>query len=635
MKIQDNFVFVDTESNINQVSEKEQILTFKLGCGIFWNKTTKEIVKKTYFRVNEFWNDLEARFTKENRSVIMFAHNTQFDFKMLEGFNQLFKRDWKLESHYIKNKTFILIFKKRLDNGKFLILHIWDTMNYVPKKLEIIGESVGFSKLSVDFESVSDKELEIYCQRDTEIVFQFVKKLVEFLEINDLSRLKATAGSLSFNTFRHRFYNPKDNSEKICVHNWKRAIKLERESYKGGITDCFKLGTYNDLYKVDINSMYPSIMEAQLLPIKLVFNSHESNRNQENLFNIYRTSLKEGYGVIAKVKITIPKENAYILNNFGNGKSVFAYGSFIVSLCNPELEFIEQNGGSIDYIYHINVYEMKIIFKEFVEFFYSVRTKAKELNNKVDNEFCKLMLNTQYGKWGQKQIDYIKLDISHDFIKQYQEIIILMIERAIERTGIITFDKEICYLGTIVNEGELYIVNSELYLLKQTEINSYDTFVAIPSFITSYARMMLINYLKIAKRENVYYCDTDSLVINQEGYDNLYLANKIHDSKLGALKIEAEGQGSFYAPKFYDFNDERKCKGIKLGSKLISENSNKAIYQVELWQKFKTDLKEGNTSSQVIRTSKKEINKVYNKGIIDKNNCVVPFSVKQIIEICS
>jgi len=624
LKLQNDFVFVDTESSSTQLTKDKKILTFKLGCAIFWNR--KQNLKKeiTFYKVQDFWNDVENFFSKENKNVLLFAHNTQFDFKMLDGFNQLLNRDWELISQYVKNKTFILIFKKE----KYT-LHIWDTMNYALEKLETIGESVGFSKFKVDFKNASDKQLEIYCKRDTEIIFQFIKKLILFLEVNDLTRLKATSGSLSFNSFRHKFYHP-DNF-KIFIHHWTRSIKLERESYRGGITDVFKIGKSDEkLYKLDINSMYPYTMKTKPLPTKLICWFHETNHSQEQLFKIYQISKDNNYGLIIKATIDLSEENAYILNKF-EYKSLFVCGRFQISLCTPEIEFVEKYGKIIK-IHQINVYKTEMIFEEFVDFFYNLRIKAKKANNRIDDKFCKLILNTQYGKWGQREIEYHKLDENSEFLKWYQDIITIKLKQIKEKNPDFVFTKQMAYLGTIDNEGELYVVDNKLYLLKHTSKNAYDSFVAISSFITSYSRMLLIKYLRKAERENVYYCDTDSLIVNEIGYNNLLKRGFINETELGLLKIEDQGIGNFYSPKFYDFNLERKCKGIrKENSVLLEENDVKTVHQVESWQRWKTDLKEGYTNKQIITLTTKESNKVYTKGKIDNKGNVIPFLISEIV----
>ena len=129
--MQNNFIFVDTEADSNIVDDELEILSFKMGCAIFWNKEKDLVVKKTYYDIGIFWDDIELSFNSKYKHLIMFAHNTQFDFKMLNGFHELLLRDWELQNHYVRNKTFILLFKK-IDkiSGDIFVLHVWDTMNY-------------------------------------------------------------------------------------------------------------------------------------------------------------------------------------------------------------------------------------------------------------------------------------------------------------------------------------------------------------------------------------------------------------------------------------------------------------------------------------------------------------------------
>jgi len=625
LKLQNNYIFVDTESNSDKSIKDTEILTFKLGCAIYWNKENNTIIERTYFKTDNFWNDIENQFDKEHRVFLMYAHNTQFDFKMLDGFNQLFKRGWILSNQYIRNKVFILSFKKENYH-----LHIYDTMNYFQVSLKQLGKNIGLPKLEANFDNIPLKDLIIYCKRDTEIVYKTIRNLVFFLDKHNLSNLKGTAGSLSFNIFRHKFYKPRKNRKdtEIGIHDWKRAIKLERQSYKGGITDCFKVGKQNDIYKMDINSMYPKEMKDKRFPIRLECYLSESSLKQQNLFKMYH-KLKSKYGFIMDVMISLPKDNAYILNRFKD-KSIFAYGTFRTTLCTPELAFVEKYG-KIHHIYELTFYSMSKIFNNFISFFNALKEKYAKENNESNRKFCKLIMNTNYGKWSQKNIIYEKVNVNHKYFKKYSAFIIDLVK---QKEKEIHSNNTMVYFGCLIDKFELYLINNELYFLKQTTENAKESFVAISSFITSYSRMTLIKFLRIAKRENTSYIDTDSLFVNQEGYNNLKINNCIDTFELGKLKCEGFGKAEFFAPKFYDFNDKRKCKGIKKHSKLIFENTIKAIYQIEHWQKYKTDLRKGTLSKQIIETSKKEMSKVYNKGKIDKYNNVFPYSVKEIIAMC-
>jgi DNA polymerase elongation subunit (family B) len=356
---------------------------------------------------------------------------------MLDMFNQLINRGWKLDNHYVRNSVFILTFKK----DKY-VLHIWDTTNYTKFPLKEIGKIVDLDKLDIDFNQTTDKALEIYCMRDTEILYKYIKKLVTFLEKYELSQLKATAGSLSFSIFRNKFY--KQKTKPIFIHNWKQAIKLERESYKGGITDCFQIGKYDNLYKLDINSMYPSVMKDIEVPVKLEAYLNQT-LSQDKLFKIFDIIQKENYGYIISGNFTIPKEKAYILANFGLGKSSFAYGSYDLVLCEPEVRFLLENEGKLNEIYEMNVYTKKNVFQEFVSFFYELKKEFKKKGNKVDEGFCKLILNTQYGKWGQRKVENEVLDKKHQFLIQNQEIILDMIESKQQQIQ----NNSIIYLGSV------------------------------------------------------------------------------------------------------------------------------------------------------------------------------------------
>lgn len=649
LSMQDNFIFVDTESNIEQIHKKTKKLTFKLGCAIFWNRLIDVKKKMTFYDISDFWIRVNDCFDNEHKQHIMFAHNMQFDFKMLNGFNELTEHGWELQNHYVRNKTYILLFKK---NDYFL--HIWDTTNFVSYGLDDLGKVVGFPKLKIDFKKCSNNELEIYCMRDTEILYQFILNLINFLLENDLSRLKATASSLSFNTFRHKFYNQKDST--IWIHDFKRAILLERLSYRGGITDVFRLGKCEEIYKTDINSHYPKSMRDKQLPTKLIYHSHESDKKlcdlkdndlsvanlsdkqydkiSKNLMNVYN-SFKKTHGIIARITAFLPKKYAYILNDFGLKKGSFAWGKIEVVLCSPELKFIERYGKILK-IHEINVYETKQIFKEFVDFFYGLKAKFSKEGNKVYKEICKLFLNGFYGKWGQKEFISEQLNNEHKYLIRNQDAILEIVKSKKDLIKQSSF----VYLGSL-NSKELYVINKKLHISYNTKNNSKESFVAISSFITSQSRMNLVDFIFIAKRKNLIYTDTDSLFVDKKGYKNLLKANCFDDYELGKLKSLGYGYGQFYNPKFYDFYDYdkmkkknykfRKCKGINQEKAIVlSEDFNHVKYQVELWDKFKSSMKNGNFSTQLINDVEKVMSKKYDKQKVLVNGYTEAFHVSEI-----
>lgn len=590
------FIFVDTETKSKRVNNKTEKQKFYLGWAIFWDRILNIKEYKYFTTLKSFWEWFIEKSMQYDK-ILFYAHNMEFDFKMLNGYHYLInKYHYKVKNFYIENKTFII----RLENEKHFI-EILDTYNYMPSSLQKIGNNLGIEKQKINFNKCSDKKLSDYCKNDCEIIYSLIKSLIEFLEENNLTKLMSTSAGLSLNAFRHKFYDRKDN--KILIHNWHSAISLERDSYSGGISDCFKIGEFKEtLFKVDINSMYPKQMKDNKLPIKLLFSGNINDYNFEKLYDIFKSN-NDKYLCIADCDIYLPKKYAYILTKakLKEGvKSIFLSGYFRCCLTTPELNFVLKYGKILK-LYRLNIYEGSIIFKDFVDFFYTKKQEFKNKGNLIYSEFCKLMLNSLYGKFAQRQGNFtlvktlknscVKSDIYYDGIQ----------------------DKEIIKIQ----------MGNNVFEVSDSNKNTFDSFVAISSFVTAYARMYLIDMLLLAKRENVYYTDTDCLIVNQEGLDNLQPL--IDNNKLGLLKLEGISHKTIiYKSKDYVFNDEIKCKGVTKKAILLSENHNERVYKQKQFEKFRTSLSKNHLKNQYVYDVIKHINNKYDKGMII-NNVIEPY----------
>ena len=64
------------------------------------------------------------------------------------------------------------------------------------------------------------------------------------------------------------------------------------------------------------------------------------------------------------------------------------------------------------------------------------------------------------------------------------------------------------------------------------------TFVAIPAFVTSAARMRMNSLRQTAGARNVYYQGVDGLIVTQAGFDKLQAAGEIETDAVGKLRLE-------------------------------------------------------------------------------------------------
>jgi hypothetical protein len=149
---------------------------------------------------------------------------------------------------------------------------------------------------------------------------------------------------------------------------------------------------------------------------------------------------------------------------------------------------------------------------------------------------------------------------------------------------------------------------------------SKESMPVISSAVTSYSRMYLWELIMKAGRENVYYCDTDSLFTNQKGYHNLIFGGLIHDTKLGSLKLEEVGNVNIFGVKNYVFNGESKLKGIKKDAILVGENEYEQFQFLTKASKYRKGIDDGIVMLDPIR---KKVSNNYDKGTV-KNGIVSP-----------
>lgn len=122
-----------------------------------------------------------------------------------------------------------------------------------------------------------------------------------------------------------------------------------------------------------------------------------------------------------------------------------------------------------------------------------------------------------------------------------------------------------------------------------------------------------------AGQENYFYCDTDSLIVNECGLGNL--ENQIDENTLGSLKIEdVVNCVSIRGLKDYSTSTKTVVKGIR---KNAIEKSY-GVYEQEQWPSFRGLLRSGNVNTYTIKKITKVLNRKYTKGVVEANGWISP-----------
>jgi hypothetical protein len=481
-----------------------------------------------------------------------------------------------------------------------------DTFNFWKCKVSDMGKSLGIEKLEIPSPKATIKKWYEYCLRDVEIIGNQVMSLLDFLTEHDLGTFGISAPSCAMHVFKKSFMK-----HEIFCHDRERVLQLERNSYYGGLVNNFYIGSSKtqELFYVDVNSLYPAMM-LKPLPCKLI--------------DDYKfpplTKLKElgsNIGGCAHVKI---KTNKRTYPKRYNGRLCEITGNFDTYLCGQELVDAYRIG-DIALCYHLSLYELQPIFKEFVEWFWKKRAEYKAKGDTVKEQTMKLFLNSLYGKFGMKGYEWV--DWSKNAIEQYYLIHGVycpdeyLTDDCIPLLSQFTTDYQ--FKG-IPHKTPLRYLGGTLQIKFPTGEHS-ESFCAIAGFVTSYARSRLRELISIAGHGQTFYCDTDSLFVTNDGYSNLLQAKEVEAQTLGKLKLEKQSrEWSFHGPKDYVFGSLVKLKGIRANAKRINGNT----WQQLQFEGLKSVLKRGGDPFIEIRTIQKTNKRIINKGVLNHDGWVSP-----------
>lgn len=579
-------VWVDCEAANEQGigGPGEQRLTFGWACLQVYENTysLKPKYEPEWFRFTtpeQFWGWLTSKCVVGKRVWVM-AHNWNYDAGILDTSNQLPAMGWELKQ-YINGKPPLIVkwvkssgvstdhrpyLKKdgtisiRGYEDKFSFQMI-DTLNYFTGSAANLGEAVGLAKLPMPQPGDPQSEWDTYCKRDVGVIREAFLKLREFVRENDLGTMQPTLASQAMAAYRHRFM-----PTQILIHDHPDALDLEREAYHGGRTEAFWHGPIDEhLYKLDINSMYPAIMHDALLPcwFEKYFPTFDALGWEKSLVD---------RSIVARVKI---KTDEPVYGARRENKLIFPVGSFETVLTTPEIHYAIEHGHLVD-VLEFAVYRRANLFKAFVDYFYEKRQEYKEAGNQAFQYMCKILMNTLYGKWGQSGHRW-------EDTKEYQW-------EGFESGLTQNDDGKIIHLRNRLGQTQILSHEGE----------TMNSFPLIAAEITALARLQLWELVKEAGEDHVYYTDTDSLVVDASGYNNL--ANRIHPTRLGALKLEEESTSSeFLAPKHYTFNAKTVLKGVRRNAVQVA-NIGDATKLLERLESLETLLWEATESLAGLRS---------------------------------
>lgn len=575
-------IFFDTETNSELVADGKQILTLKFGQVVYTRKIKHGVWSQgDWYRftdASDFWNFVISK-TRPKVKLYIFAHNLVFDMTIVRGFTILPGRQWQLTRAIAEDPPTILTYTHEHNT-----ICLMDTFNWFHSSLAELGEGIGMVKLEMPLPDASCEVWDAYNRRDVEIIKQAMIDYMAFGKINDLGNFQKTVASQAFSAYRHRFMH-----HEILIDTDQHALDLARSAYHGGRVDAFFIGEKTgDFYSLDVNSMYPFVMAVNEYPTKLA-----GFYKKPDSFEIDRLLLK--YQVIADVELSTP-EPCYPLQT--KTMLLFPTGKFRTMLATPEFTDAWRQG-RITAVHNIAFYEHAPLFESYIHEIYKLRMEYKISGNRTYELMCKMMLNSLYGKFGQRGRHYDdETTTDSTEIKNW-------VEYNGETGEVVKWRQFGGIIQSYSNEGE-----------------SFNSHPAIAAHVTSYARMWLWKLITTAGIEHVFYCDTDSLVVDKHGCD--ILLRLFLGDDLGELKVEKQfSHLIIHGPKDYEFGDVKKIKGVRKNAIQLDINK----YEQDSFSKFRGMVRRGDLDTMSITRESKTLQRRYTKGLVELTGRVIPFSL--------
>lgn len=272
-----------------------------------------------------------------------------------------------------------------------------------------------------------------------------------------------------------------------------------RPYYFGGRVECFETGDLRGAFKAyDVNSMYPDVMKNALHPKGAIYD--------------YCADLHTLLSSEAPGFVYLDCHSNGALPIVENGKLQFPHGSRAFRITTHELRAAHELGllhdAQIREGYLCREYGS---FGEFVDTWATEKKAAKIAKDRIGELFAKLMLNSAYGKFGANPENYF----DWMFVKNDEGI----------------------PEGWDLHEDWGWM----LVLRKPAPSREFSYFdVATAASITGAARAKLMRGLANSARP--IYCDTDSIICET-------LSEDVNDTRLGAWKLEAEGNRAIIVGK--------------------------------------------------------------------------------------
>lgn len=467
-----------------------------------------------------------------------------------------------------------------------------DSLNYWRTSLKALGRDIGCDKLPMPDRSAPMDDWLAYCSRDAEIVERAMTELMIWWHESDLGNFRWTAPGLAMSAYRHRFLK-----HEIVFHDKLPVRRLERQAYYGGWLEAYRLGDVpGPVFQYDVISLYPSVMRCNLYPTKLLDCDMDAELTET-------CPVTDPASSIAEVEVNCRGVTLPVHTSLG---TIHCTGEGITVLAGPELAWASQQGLVTRWGAWAS-YETAELFTEFVDHFFLLKADAETRENWTERMFVKLLLNSLYGKFGQRGGDW----------RHNPQRVPLMDFGVFWETPWGSSDTVQC----LCLYDKVFDYRPDQEILKASP--------AISAFVTSYARQRMRQLKELAGHGHYFYISTDSLMVDAYGQYNLASAGELDEHRMGKLRKQREALFAWIGGlHWYAMGDQM----IEGGKKADATSTSLTEWEETCFERLLGIWERGGLANVEVRRVAKKRSRYYRHGCVLENGAVAPLRFAEVQE---
>ncbi len=392
-----------------------------------------------------------------------------------------------------------------------------------------------------------------------------------------------TGAAQSWSHFRHNYMD-----HDILIHDNSEAALAERAAMHTGRTEAWRWGKIEreKMYEYDWANSYPRIARDNELPY--AFAGTVTAPSIDRL-----ASLWAKYSVLAEVEVSA--DEACVPASHGE-RTIWPVGKFRTVLWDPELRLLQESK-SIVRVLRAWLYKRAPILKRWAEWVLSSLHDTSGIVESWQKLILKHWSRSLIGRFGMRYRAWERFATT-------------------SKSRIYTSEMYLPETGT---KTEIMQVGTSVFVLgEMQEVN--DGCPQITGWIMSEARAKLWRASREIGQENVYYMDTDSLVVNQKGHRAIGLHYQSGD--FAGLRSKAiYFSAHIYGPRSAIFGSKPSVAGMPRGSVKIGPHK----YQGEVWRGAGESIRRGEHDSVTIHHRNYELRYNMHRRYFRDNGFTSPY----------